>query len=308
MHRYRNLIILVSAIAFLLLAVALEHPFFRAEVGEESVIFNLGSVASLAKEIAFALLIALLIILGIETESKRADQESADRLRREIALEVFKGVFSRQLPRSYVDLVISRNLMPPLLRKNLQVDYVIDEVPIETCTELKIPPGKYVLLKSRAEFCITNPNLKTVEETLSVRNPRLPRPEGSLSKVEKFMIGDSRQALVDQLGIVQYEELRDQTVHGILLKLGPNESKYVAVQTTLLKEISDNHIWGSFHPTLRTDISVSVRVPGITTGFRFSTATPGSLVHQSDDGSFSRWEVDGPTLPNDSFVLWWREK
>lgn len=87
----------------------------------------------------------------------------------------------------------------------------------------------------------------------------------------------------------------------------PGAELPVVVEAVSLKEVSDTEVWGSYHATYEGMVmSIRCAVPEIARfGIRNLTATPTTKVYENQ-GSNAEWRIDGPILPNDSVVFWWR--
>jgi hypothetical protein len=147
-----------------------------------------------------------------------------------------------------------------------------------------------------------------LEHPLRFRIPWISKIASELSRATEFRIGDTTKLLENHLRELDSAPADDGKRYSFMLTLDPGESKEIAIETVLLKEASDNEIWSSLHPTLRADVSLTVRVPGLISGLRSRTAAPASELYRTEDGASARWQVDGPLLPNDSLTLWWQTR
>ena len=308
MHRRRNLFILISAVVLLLFAVGLEHPYFHFSDTEwSSVVFSGSSLVSLLKELSFALFIAWLIIISIETQTRKADQETADRLRRDIATDVFKGVFSRDLPSSYVNTVISTSLQPTLLRDFVDIGYTIEAPNERDRIALGDSAENMLVLCRRLAFRLRNVSARRVEEEIKFFMAyREDAPQ--VTGLTKFRTGPDNRNLEDRVADLRALRVGGDIEYVWHLSLGVGESAEFVVEDRQLKEMVENEIWSSFHPTMQADITLNVKVAGLEIGLVDRTATPVVEVHRADDDTSARWEMDGPLLPHDSFTLWWQPK
>ncbi len=307
MHNRRNVVIALSALIFLLIAVGLEHPYFH-EAGADwkSIVFNKESLVGLSRELAFALIIALIITVGIESESRRADRESAERLRRDIAADVFRGVFSRVFTADYVDKVIAVNLEPGVVRKSIQIHYIIEEPNRKELTDLGLDPEDFVQLRTRVRYRLANISARPIDENIRVATGAVSNVRGALARLVSMKIGKGSEALVEKERETKSFEHQSGKGFSYEVNLDPGEEVEVAIETLAVKEDSDNEIWGTYYPTLQGDVTLTVRRAGLVTGLNARTATAATELFTSDDGSAFRWQINGPMLANDSLTLWWQ--
>lgn len=81
----------------------------------------------------------------------------------------------------------------------------------------------------------------------------------------------------------------------------------VHVEAVSLKELSDSEVWGNAHATYKgAELTLDVRIPEATYGMRSLTATEAVQVYDKLDHTGAAWVIDGPILPRESVVLWWR--
>lgn len=299
---------LIAGLVFLLAAISVDR--LTAEPGPvtaTSVIFNAYTLASVLKELAFAILIALLVIVSIEHESRRADRETADRLRREIADDVFRGVFSRDLSADYVDTAISLHLKPSLVRNYVKIDYTFETLADADRERYGAAAEGRILLRSRIEFRLTNVTHQPLRDELRFTNPTWGGALSEVSRIVRFDAGETKQGLKDVRETLIASDSGGRRTHSALLDFEPDASRYLIIEGLLLKEMSDSHTWASFYPTMRADVSVTA-LPDLTFGLSMNSVTAATEAHRSENGLFGRWEIDGPILRNESIILWWRDR
>lgn len=304
MHVRRNLIVLVTAILCLLVAVGLEHPYFHLNNSTwKSVVFSEDSAVTLAKELAFALIIALIISIGIESESRKSDLENADKLRKDIASDVFKGVFGRWYPPEYIDKVVSTQLTHNVIRKQLQIHFEISlQKRHEDEDRSALPPTKLLLYsKFRSKYICTS--ARPVRETLQMHIPIAGNQAENISKLLNFKIKRGAETQEPSLQQADVDGGRDYFLD---IDLRPKEEFELYFETVLLKEFSDAEIWSTQYPTLQSDITFTVRDGRIQFGLFARTASTPELLYTSLDKSHAEWRIGGPILVNDSITVWWR--
>lgn len=309
MHRARNIVILATAVILLLIAVGLEHPYFQVlrTANGSSVIFNGKSLVSLLKELAFALFIAWLIIISIETQARNADRQTAEELRKQIAHDVFKGVFSRDLPSTYVDTVITAALKPNLIREYWAISYILGPLTAPKDLNEQQHADESVVLTRRISWRFKNTTDRKVVEDVHFFMPNSQR-SGFISGITKFKYGSSNGELVDKIDELVSSSTDEQNSYVWRLELEARQTVECLIEDRMIKDLSDNEIFSSYYPALRAEVTCDVRLPGLNVGITGRTATPLVEVHQGDDGTSGRGETAGAILPNDSITFWWRPK
>jgi hypothetical protein len=304
MRSRRNLYLLIAALLLLLGAISIEN--FNAGAAAVSAVFSVGTLISLLKELSFAILIALLVIVSIEHESRKTDRESADRMRREIADDVFKGVFSRDLSPGYVDKAISLHLKPSLVRTYVKIDYAFEDFSQAERNKYGDGASELILLRSRIEFCLTNVTHRPIREDFRFTNPTWGGPLSDLTRIVRFDVGETKGSLRNAKDELQFTEREGRRSYSVAIDFEPDASRYLVIEGLLLKEISDSHTWASFYPTMKADVSVT-SMDFMSYGISMNSTTPAVEAHRSANGLFARWEIDGPIMTNESIILWWRD-
>jgi hypothetical protein len=296
----RNVTIGGLALILLLVAVGLEHPYLSTNGGDgsfHSVIFHSSSVTALMKELSFALIIALVITLGIEHESRQHDVRNADEMRKRIAADVFAGVFSRRLDKKYVDLVISRHLQPRLIRPQATMSWTLRPHPPTKGDPSGVDPGSLIELHSTFDFTLENVTHETYFDCIPFRTAS----GNSFNRVISAHIGDK------VLTTEEIEACRDGNTktlaYSFPVSIPPGGTVNIRVESVTLKDLSSNEVWGGFHPTLATDFTITCSVPGISFGVLARTSSPVELVGAQD--TWKRWRIDGPILKDESITVWW---
>jgi hypothetical protein len=304
----RNVFLALAALTFLLLAVALEHPFFHIPGPNwRSIVFSGESLVGLSRELAFALIIALIVSIGIEKEAREADQRRADRLRRDIAADVFSGVFSRRLPKSLVDQVIATHLSATIIRVNAHIHFILERVNEKEAEQLGFDPSGFVQLRTKFHFTLKNISGRRIDETQRFQLPRRPGAPGRYGQLLSIRSGLNSETLADQETFAG-AEARARKEFLWSLALDPDETRDFAIEAVVAKDISDNEVWGSFHPTMAVDISLTNKIPSLRVGLVGRTSTALREIYREADSTSARWQVEGAMLANESLTLWWTNR
>lgn len=295
-------VLAIAALILLLIAVGIEHPFFSEASRSESVIFNAHSIAALAKELAFALLIALVIATGIERQARQSDAALVAQARQRIAEDVFRGVFEAELPREYVDTVVRTMFKQSVVREYQQVTDTLWRFAPE---ELSGISHSVSLRRQHRVFAYRLRNVSKYRITHSVRY-QMPLRENleHLAKVLRLKIGE--RAFEDS----ELEALRRvdgySARYSYDIELAPDETIIVSGEAVVAKDASDNDVWGSFLPTLEYEYSLIIEDRPAIFGVRAIAGNELVQLHCDHERGVGRWRMDGPLLPYESVVVWWR--
>jgi hypothetical protein len=303
MHRFFHWIIFSAALIMLLLAVGIEHPIFNA-VEYESAIFNKHAGSALLKELAFALLIALVISLGIDRRAREEDARIAAQTRQVIAEDVFKGVFASELPPDYIQAVVKTTLKCPVIREYLDADFTISELSDEERVLGKVG-ADYVRFKQITRYRLKNVSLLPTVHPIRYAHPIRSGALASLAGVQRFRIGANDLSTAD---IANVREASNHVASYVKeIRIEPGETIDVLIEAATIKHRSDNEIWATFLPTLSYDLAMTIEPRNIVGGVRAITATQLTEVYRDREGGGGRWSIEGPILPNESIVIFWNE-
>lgn len=309
MHRNLHWLLLVVALALLVTAVAAEHPFFLSHsTAGHSAIFNLHALAALLKEIAFALLIALVISIGIERQARDADAKLAAEQRQRIAEDVFRGVFSNELPPNYVEQVIRTTLKPNVIRHYVRS---LDTLSRVTEPEEIHPSGRLgpLLQYHRViSSSIENISAETVRHTLRISLPIFSPDLARWVRLKRFVVGGRAFGEADVEGMRATDERESRVTYSYDVDLRPREPIEVLWETTHLKELSDSEVYGSALPTMRWELAVRFDEPNMIFDARNNGASPARRIFEDSSRGAAQWVVDGPMLPNESIIVWWHKR
>lgn len=313
--------LLLGGLVLILIATVLEDPAFGivsaegvAHAGEATASFTDKALRSIQKgktwvaflkEGGFALIIAWAISYFIDYRAKLREIEEQIKLRDAMNRNVIQGVFNLLHEREYVKSVVEKSLLPPIARNRLVVNYKIDPLTAEEEKTLQVAKGRFVKFTQRLDCEFENVSPKTVKHMVNagvfVRSGELAKNTGLKSiRISGKQLSDSEIRSAETLtdGYKRYSWERTLKSKGKLA---------VDVVVVSFKELSDTEVLGCFHPTYGgVELSVHNNVPDIVTfGIRNLTATEERLAFK-DDAREARWSIDGPVLPNESIVFWWR--
>lgn len=306
-------IILLLGLIFLILALAWDYRINQASYALASgaaedfnwraLIFNEKTGVSILKEIAFALIIALAIMVGIDQRARDQDNKHASNLRHQISEDVFFAIFQREFSRQYVSKIVETNLKSPLMRDFISMEYVLDELPDEIKELAGNNHNKLVLLRARTHYRLRNISGHKITETI---NFALADREGSLTGLAKILSLqiDNKTYNAEEIESLKTKQDSDMVHYCWDWDFETDDFVEILVEHQMLKDLSDNEVWGSYHPTLKMEFTARINVSGLKTGVRSLCASKVSHIWEKPD--YRQWVLDGPTLPHDSVTFWWR--
>lgn len=210
------------------------------------------------KEISFALIIALVIIIGIEHESRQHDINNSDAMRKLIASDVFRGVFSRRLNKAYVDKVIDEHLQPRLIRPETTVSWTLKPHTASPSDPTGVSGSDLVELHSTFEFTLENVTGSSYVDCIPFVMPA-GTPFNHLSSVQingKYLTNEEIEKCRDT-------DRRDSIYYNFPVSIPKESSVSVRLTSATLKDISGNEVWGTYHPTLSSDFTVTCNLPNV---------------------------------------------
>jgi hypothetical protein len=331
----RNFFFILIAICLLIYA-EYSFKFDLSPEATSSSIFNSNgyltakTVATLSKEMAFAIIIALFITFSFNWIENKERKNSLDEFAEAHLAKVdqyiaaidssrVKGVEGMMLdyslldlPKEYVSAVREQCLRNGLVRTECDLSYEICNLVLDDNLEpaLRSTLQRFCELKHTVKYTIKNTSLKPIEETLRCSIPfRGADGVAERSNIVAIMVAHGEgpkdaAAYSEPEDVVKSIEDEKYKCASWVISLEPNESLSVYISTIILKEKSDSELFVSYYPTLSTKIRV--RYPeGLKIGLRFTV--PDGLRSEVDDGPGSRtWRIDKPMLPHQGVNLWWQ--
>lgn len=304
-------------VGFVFFAVAADHPAAKELLvrwrvlpeahDTESAVFNWHVLVSLSNEIGFALLIAWGVAAGIEKQAREREEDNQQRARDRIASDVIHAVYGLQHDADYVKTVIDKTLQSKIVRQQMDLDYTVEPLTKDEEQALGVEQGRFVKMTMISRYAFKNvskqaeeftvkygiaarfgPKIREFARIKQIRLDNVAVPESDVIDSEKTKPEDAYKS---------YEFERIIQAEALL---------HVLVEAVSIKELSDNEVWGSYHPTVKgVNFVAHVRIPGARFGVRHLTASPANMIYKTASGD-GAWRIDGPILPNDSLVLWWR--
>jgi len=301
-----HLVVALAAVILLVFALSIEN--IEAAGSTESIrnsIFSAHSLILFSTELSFALIIALLISLGIDRQARNADNALYDNMRKIIAEDVFKGVFSQNLPQSYIAAVIDKNLKIRSIRSSMKaIENLreIDEDILDTASPLR---QVFIQVDRVLEYTLENISGQDIIEEASFFGP-VNHPElVSASKITKLVV-DGRE--MSQAELRQRRQLtrNDTTVlYEWPISISKDGNARIVLEATLFKERRDSDYWSMNYPTLRFELMMRSEMPLSKAGYLERTSASVTSDYVDAERGIISCIIEGPMLPNDSMAYWW---
>lgn len=302
MHHKRYLIVIGLAFVCLLLSVILEL-ILHGQVGHHAL---LQAGESFFRELGFAFVIAWMISVGIEAHARKEDGERAESLRRLVALDVFKGVFSERLPRAYIDRVIETHLYQVIIRRSLTVAFELKELSEEDAHEWGIDRTRFVAMTERMIGVFENTSVGSHSHLFTLRIPKVDgAADGYVTPLEIKIAG--KPLTVEEIALARsYDEASSSFTFTFPFQFAGRQEVEVEICNRLLKYRSDTHVLAMGVATLELTIEVVSEFPAERFGIR-GTGPGMEKVEAGSGGNKITWRASSAVIANESAVLWWND-
>lgn len=299
-------------------APQIDLPFLRFidEAGPE-----LSAIAYLAGLAASAMFAAMITYNIVDRRFQKAEERRIEAFKGELARDVFGAIFSSNLNRNYVEEAIRRTLITDIYRKNYALDYTIyrlsdrepeffsPDVARHEGIKAAIEAGEeaFLAMRVRGSFTLVNTTNQTISPELKCTIPQRTGDLAVLANLTKLLVG-GRAYQDDQFDLeklVKSDPEEDEKRYNYTVEIAPHSSVDVVTEYAIVKEEEDNEVWASFYPTAGCRLTAGIRVPGLDFGIRCNSGA--GIVRNHKTGTDGNWTVDGPMLPYDSLIFWWRK-
>lgn len=290
---------LLAASFFLLFCAIIMDGHSPGEI--KNFLFDMATWKHLIQELAFALLIAFLIIISIERRSRhemKADYES--RLKG-MQLNAISAVFGINSDRKLVDRVFNMILGDPFYRWSQHTALEFREVMIESSSGVPTP------------FLVMSVSISYQLENRSATSREYP----IVLAIEKFNIrgvgfDENRVAAHSSIGTVHAgnskiklneEEQATVTLYKGKMQIAAGEKVPVSLSFNSVRRCEDSEYFWIKHPC--DSMTVDIRLPS--DDYIIDSYSPtGDLVCTLDTGPRRVWRLDGPILPNEGIYVSWQ--
>ncbi|MBT9446084.1 MAG: hypothetical protein IV086_10330 [Hyphomonadaceae bacterium] len=320
--------LLPLAIILFLWSLLLDHPVVHlapaathGNGSNENLVWNGWNGDFVVKglsELAVAFFIAWIVAFLIEREVRERDAAEARSLREQMAIDhkkyskqltenVFAAMLGLSHEKTYIDRVLDVTLRSQLIRDHIQLLYELRPLKAAEAEEYQISSDRFVVLEATARYTFTNVSGKNYPASLEYRYPVRTGRLKSFNRVTRLdTFADGKHVRYTDEEIRNATNAADDFYYSTNYKIdfAPKGQAKIVIVSVLIKEKSDNEIWGTLYPTTKFDMVVKCTVPDIVLGTRSLTAS--NLSGSGINAEGGEWSSDGPILPFDSVVLWWR--
>ena len=256
------------------------------------------------REVGFAALIALLILLLVE----RASKSEQNRLTREflklISTDVLHATLGVPTNISIARSVITNILAAPVLRPRLDYTVVIDR--------LNVPSDRCVL-NIMTSYQLRNVSNRPISWPIRIAIPRLiDETTAAVNKINSWRIGE-RSLSESEIQEAANRDDPSRIIYTHHYVLNANDTLSVAVSYTLLKHVEDVEILTLTIPTQDITITIDNQRDDLVWNIQ---SRLNALMQRIDvpreDPPWSRaravFKIDEPILPYQGVTVWWTRK
>jgi hypothetical protein len=298
--------------AFILVAIALEHGFdvFGSvpSLGD-SLIYTKKTIILLIAEIGYAFIIAWIVSVAIEAIATAERNKEVTDQREMIANDVMQAVFGIRHEKSYVRSVIETCFEQPHFREDYDLHYRVECFPESDRDRLNLEEGRFVLMHTHMRYRVRNMSGKDESFRIGYGLPTRSHVLHDLCKVTAISVGGVafKGSEVAQTEITHNGEnvpLNDRAYEFFVPVVGGG-SVEILIKSQTVKEMSDNDTFGFRYPTSNARLRMDVNVEGLIFGVTPRVAANILEIVPPTDWT-GEWKIDGPILPFNSVVFWWR--
>lgn len=290
----RTLSILTFALFALFLAQLYENPFLICD--QSGCSLNLKLFSHLALEIAFALIIALGVILSIEHQSRKADLDANEKMRKLIAEDVFRGVFAKDLPAQYVSKIIGYLLKIDAIRDYIRITDRIEKNPNDKAKILLVRNVRYrarnishAKIIYPVKFYFHSDDLDDLGKS-GMTSAKIGSRSFDEAALQALKCTDTQSGAISYAFTQEIEAGRDIEIE---------------LNMVIVKQKNDTEVFGAFDPSMKLNYSIRSALPLKRLGLTERSLTPATKQICDAKAGIGDWEIDGPFLKDNSISTWW---
>lgn len=297
---------------FILISIALEHGFDvfgSLPTVPESMIYTKKTVILLVAEIGYAFIIAWIVSASIEAAATAEHHKDVKAARELIANDVTHAIFGIRHEKNYVRAVIETCFEQPHFREDYDLAYRIESFPEKERYELNLESGRFVIMKTRMRYRVRNMSSGDEKFRIGYGLPTRSNTLAELCRVTAVTVSGKSytKAEIEATEVTHNGEnvSANDRAYEFFVDVAGAGSVDVLIESQTVKEMSDNDTFGFRFPTtnarLRMDVNVDGLIFGVTPRVAARLVEVISPANQSGE-----WKIDGPILPYNSVVFWWR--
>ena len=252
------------------------------------------------KELAFAGVIALILIVTIERFNRRRHELAADALVKRISDNLFHAIYERYVPPAVFKEVEKALLRANVFRQEHKVYYTLDI--LDDPVLVGPPCGKYIRCKAQASYPLTNITGIPIVHPVKLNIERPPEREFiEHCKIVKVEINGRS---------LSPEEIRTNTTGTDIqicfrydVSIKPGEKIQVYTDAELVKRDLDQEIWTSMLPSDGIELTVTVPAKNLEIKAHALHMEEVKVIQKND--STTVWSLKHGMFPFQSVVFWW---
>jgi len=295
----RTWILLAAALFCLLLSVFLGTPIKNIFRNPEQI---WADGADVARELGFAFGIAFIVILAVETASRREFNQTIHERIRKIQRNVFAATFQRHIPLEVIAEVNELVFNTYFIRVRQSIRYSLKVMDIsEVKPELS---GKRVVQMDYASSSIVRNIGSTIQPfpiTLTTEQPSMKRLEDrawvKLNRVE--MAGED----LDLCKLLKGCQEKTKSLSCTIENVEPDACIRIEASARTYKLLTDYEIWTCLYPTTDFEVVIQLSHPTEVFGAKAMHRVP--LRQRIIDEHCRAYQVRGAMLPHQGVLFWW---
>ncbi|MDR3448199.1 MAG: hypothetical protein P4M15_00345 [Alphaproteobacteria bacterium] len=261
-------------------------------------------VVGFMRELGFASLIALLIVVFVEHESRQRQEEAANRMINDVSQSVFAAVLGKRLPKSLTDetffTVLDCSIIREYLRLNLIFDDIIDDSGLVIDDFVKIHVSNIFTIKNYTDSTVKNHEIR-------MGYPKTPSEKyKSIVELHEVCIGSPLTPDAIKKGYDNIADREDMLRYLWRRDIPAKGSLEVRVSYTLVKERSSNEVWRTLLPTLYTQFDITMNCRDLEFGAHALHRTELEKTTGQGNTGFHSWNLATAMLPHQAILVWWR--
>lgn len=305
--RNKYALVTIISLIFLLAATYIEYMSYTP-VANDMFLTSPKTWVGIFKELAFALLIALIISIGIEESSRRELNEAVSEHVKEIQSNVFNSTFGRNIPRAILSEVEDLVLKADFVRSRHRAIYTLSIKNIRDWDE-KLPNEKFVIAEATTSHVVRNVSgvPKDFKVRLELEKPPFEYLE-NYTFIDSVKVGGielTRQEI--DSGDDAVEDTRNfKKFEHIIAAIAPGADVEVVSKYREVKMLNDVEIWRSLLPSDGMTLTVSLPKEATNWGAHALHREEARLRSSSLESRVHEWSVESGVLPHQGIVFWWR--
>jgi hypothetical protein len=251
--------------------------------------------SSLAKELGFAGIIAVLVIFSVERFAKEKQTEFVEELIHRINTSMFLAMYNKKLPKLIFDEIEKIILAARTYRKDNEISYElasIDELPFNLLVTYKTEYTLFTTSEKREWTLIKVCLEKPIDKVL------LP-----YCHIDKVVFGSLTLSKNDITRCTTETESYLEFEHPV--ELHPDVGIHVTIISSLVKLKTDVEVWTSLMPTESLILKITAKQPLQNLAVKADALHPHSFTKTVEDKSSGEWRLHHPILPHQGYVMWW---